>query len=113
MFDLPQTAQRLMFNRPRMPIIEFPVVTRPKGGPSTSKWAALRPEARWVNAVEKLNSKQADLEQRTVMTVGTPDSGSAVEKVSLALKQRAVAARAAAWAGRLEAAQPTHGTRGK
>jgi hypothetical protein len=56
----------------------------------------------WVNAVEKLNSKQADLKQRTAMTVRTPDWGSAVEKVSIALKQQAVAARAATWARTVE-----------
>ena len=36
------------------------------------------------------------------MTVRTPDWGSAVEKVSIALKQQAVAARAAALARALE-----------
>jgi hypothetical protein len=96
----PQTAQRLMFNRPRMPIIHLPVVTQPKaidlqmGRPAAGSG--------WVNAVEKLNSKQADLKQRTAMTVRTPDWGSAVEKVSIALKQQAVAARAAALARALE-----------
>ena len=96
----PQTAQRLMFNRPRMPIIHLPVVTRPKaidlqmGRPAAGSG--------WVNAVEKLNSKQADLKQRTAMTVRTPDWGSAVEKVSIALKQQAVSARAAAWARTVE-----------
>ena len=78
----PQTAQRLMFNRPRMPIIHLPVVTQPKaidlqmGRPAAGSG--------WVNAVEKLNSKQADLKQRTAMTVRTPDWGSAVEKLSIA-----------------------------
>jgi hypothetical protein len=95
----PQTAHRLMFNRPRMPIIHLPVVTLPKaidlqmGRPAAGSG--------WVNAVEKLNSKQADLKQRTAMTVRT-DWGSAVEKVSIALKQQAVAARAAAWARTVE-----------
>ena len=55
-----------------------------------------------MNAVEKLNSKQGDLKERTAMTVRPPDWGSAVEKVSIALKQQAVAARAAAWARTVE-----------
>ena len=53
----PQTAQRLMFNRPRMPIIHLPVVTRPKAIDLQMGRPAARSE--WVNAVEKLNSKQA------------------------------------------------------
>ena len=102
----PQTAQRLMFNRPRMPIIHLPVVTRPKaidlqmGRPATGSG--------WVNAVEKLNSKQADLKQRTAMTVRTPDWGSAVEKVSIALKQQAVAAKAEALARTVEKLRSRH-----
>src|SRR5207342_1152321 len=96
----PQTAQRLMFNRLRMPIIHLPVVTQPKaidlqmGRPAAGSG--------WVNAVEKLNSKQADLKQRTAMTVRTPDWGSVVEKLSTALKQQAGAARAAALARAVE-----------
>jgi hypothetical protein len=94
----PQTAQRLMFNRPRMPIIHLPVVTRPKAPAIDLQMGRPAAGSGWVNAVEKLNSKQADLKQRTAMTVRTPDWGSAVEKVSIALKQQAVAARAATWA---------------
>jgi hypothetical protein len=95
----PQTAQRLMFNRPRMPIIHLPVVTRPKAPAVDLQMGRPAAGSGWVNAVEKLNSKQADLKQRTVRT---PDWGSAVEKVSIALKQQAVAARAAAWARTVE-----------
>ena len=98
----PQTAQRLMFNRPRMPIIHLPVVTRPKAPAIDLQMGRPAAGSGWVNAVEKLNSKQADLKQRTAMTVRTPDWGSAVEKVSIALKQQAVAARAAALARALE-----------
>ncbi|MGA7529364.1 MAG: hypothetical protein WBW11_19340 [Pseudolabrys sp.] len=98
----PQTAQRLMFNRPRMPIIHLPVVTRPKAPAIDLQMGRPAAGSGWVNAVEKLNSKQADLKQRTAMTVRTPDRGSAVEKVSIALKQQAVAARAAAWARTVE-----------
>ena len=98
----PQTAQRLMFNRPRMPIIHLPVVTRPKAPAIDLQMGRPAAGSGWVNAVEKLNSKQADLKQRTAMTVRTPDWGSAVEKVSIALKQQAVAARAAAWARTVE-----------
>jgi hypothetical protein len=102
----PQTAQRLMFNRPRMPIIHLPVVTQPKaidlqmGRPAAGSG--------WVNAVEKLNSKQADLKQRTAMTVRTPDWGSAVEKLSIRLKQQAVAARAEALARTVEKLRSRH-----
>ena len=91
----PQTAHRLMFNRPRMPIIHLPVVTLPKaidlqmGRPAAGSG--------WVNAVEKLNSKQADLKPRTAMTVRTPDWGSAVEKVSIALLRRSAAAGLFYW----------------
>jgi len=98
----PQTAQRLMFNRPRMPIIHLPVVTRPKAPAIDLQMGRPAAGSGWVNAVEKLNSKQADLKQRTAMTVRTPDWGSAVEKVSIALKQQAVSARAAAWARTVE-----------
>ena len=98
----PQTAQRLMFNRPRMPIIHLPVVTRPKAPATDLQMGRPAAGSGWVNAVEKLNSKQADLKQRTAMTVRTPDWGSAVEKVSIALKQQAVAARAATWARTVE-----------
>jgi len=104
----PQTAQRLMFNRPRMPIIHLPVVTRPKAPAIDLQMGRPAAGSGWVNAVEKLNSKQADLKQRTAMTVRTPDWGSAVEKVSIALKQQAVAARAAAWARTVEKLRSRH-----
>ena len=70
--------------------------------------AALAAPSGWVNAVEKLNSKQADLKQRTAMTVRTPDLGSAVEKVSIRLKQQAVAARAEALARTVEKLRSRH-----
>jgi hypothetical protein len=85
-----------------MPIIHLPVVTRPKAPAIDLQMGRPAAGSGWVNAVEKLNSKQADLKQRTAMTVRTPDWGSAVEKVSIALKQQAVAARAAAWARTVE-----------
>jgi hypothetical protein len=71
----PQTAQRLMFNRPRMPIIHLPVVTRPKAPAIDLQMGRPAAGSGWVNAVEKLNSKQADLKQRTAMTVRTPGLG--------------------------------------
>jgi hypothetical protein len=98
----PQTAQRLMFNRPRMPITHLPVVTRPKAPAIDLQMGRPAAGSGWVNAVEKLNSKQADLKQRTAMTVRTSDWGSAVEKVSIALKEQASAARASAWAKTVE-----------
>ena len=104
----PQTAQRLMFNRPRMPIIHLPVVTRPKAPAIDLQMGRPAAGSGWVNAVEKLNSKQADLKQRTAMTVRTPDLGSAVEKVSIRLKQQAVAARAEALARTVEKLRSLH-----
>ena len=63
-----QTAQRLMFNRPRVPITNLPVVIPPKApviDPQTGRPAA---QSAWANAVEKVNSKQAELKQRAAAT---------------------------------------------
>jgi hypothetical protein len=64
---------------------------------STSPHPPLSHRELWQRSPE-----QADLKQRTAMTVRTPDWGSVVEKLSTALKQQAGAARAAALARALE-----------
>jgi hypothetical protein len=89
------TAQRLMLNRVRITITNLPVVI-PRKAPAIDLQNG-RPAAQsaWASAIEKVNSKQADLKQRAAATT---DWGSAVEKLSIALKQQAVAARATAWA---------------
>jgi hypothetical protein len=52
-----------------------------------------------MSDIEKVNSKQADLKQRTASTT---DWGSVVEKLSIVLKQQAGAARAEALARAVE-----------
>jgi hypothetical protein len=69
-----QIAQRLMFSRARMPIINLPAVTHPEA-------PAIKPpmgRVAWATAVEKLSSRQT------------------------ALKERAAAARTSAWANAVE-----------
>jgi hypothetical protein len=93
------TAQRLMLNRVRMPITNLPVViprTAPATAPQNGRSAA---QSAWTSAIEKVNSKQADLKQRAAATT---DWGSVVEKLSIALKQQAGAARAEALARTVE-----------
>ena len=101
----PQTAQRLMFNRPRMPIIHLPVVTRPKAPAIDLQMGRPAAGSGWVNAVEKLNSKQAELKQRAAATT---EWGSVVEKLSIRLKQQAVAAKAEALARTVEELRSRH-----
>ena len=93
------TAQRLMLNRARVPITNLPVVI-PRKAPVIDLHNG-RPTAQsaWAKSVEKVNSKQADLKQRTAATT---DWGSVVEKLSTVLKQQAGAARAEALARAVE-----------
>jgi hypothetical protein len=88
-----------MFNRPRMPIINLPLVITPSEAPAI-KLQMGRREARsaWVDAVESLNNRQAALKERAEAAARTPDWGSAVGKLSVALKEQAAAARASSWA---------------
>jgi hypothetical protein len=90
------TAQRLTFNRERVPITNLPVVI-PRNSPAID-W---RPTAQsaWAKSIEKVNSKQADLKRRAAATT---DWGSVVEKLGTVLKQQAEAARAEALARAVE-----------
>ena len=93
------TAQRLMLNRVRMPITNLPVVIPRKApviGLQNGRPAA---QSAWASAIEKVNSKQAELKQRAAATINW---GSVVEKLSIALKQQAGAARAKALARTVE-----------
>ena len=93
------TAQRLMLNRVRMPITNLPVVI-PRNAPVIGLQNG-RPAAQsaWASAIEKVNSKQAELKQRAAATINW---GSVVEKLCIALKQQAGGARAEALARAVE-----------
>jgi len=63
------TAQRLMLNRVRMPSTNLPVViprTAPVIGLRNGRPAA---QSAWASAIEKVNSKQAELKQRAAATI--------------------------------------------
>jgi hypothetical protein len=98
-----QIAQRLMLNRVRMPIINLPVVITPTDPPATQLQMGRRaaPNAR-VNAIDKVNIPQAALKEQAAEAEKTPDWGSAVEKLSVALKAQATAVRASNWARTVE-----------
>ena len=93
------TAQRLMLTRAQVPITNLPVVIPCK--PPVIDLHNGRPTAQstWAKSIEKVNSKQAELMQRAAATT---DWGSAIEKLSAALKQQAGAARAEALARAVE-----------
>jgi hypothetical protein len=77
----------------------LPVVIPPKApviDPHNGRPAA---QSAWAKSIEKVNCKQADLEQRAA---ATRDWSSVVEKLSTALKQQAGAARAEALAKAVE-----------
>jgi hypothetical protein len=92
------TAQRLMLNRVRVPISNLPVVI-PRKAPAIDLNGRAAAQSAWTSANEKVKSKQAELKQRAAATT---DWGSVVEKLSIALKQQAVAARAEALARTVE-----------
>jgi hypothetical protein len=86
-------AKRLMLNRSRVPTTNLPTVIPPKApviDPHNGRPAA---QSAWAKSIEKVNKKQAELKLRAA---ATRDWGSVVEKVSVALKQQAGAARAEA-----------------
>jgi DNA-binding helix-hairpin-helix protein with protein kinase domain len=56
-------------------------------------------QSAWAKSIEKVNNKQAELKQRAAATT---EWGSVVEKLSIRLKQQAVAARAEALARTVE-----------
>ena len=99
------TAKRLMLNRVRMPITNLPVVIPPKApviDPHNGRPAA---QSAWAKSIEKVNNKQAELKQRAAAAT---DWASVVEKLSIRLKQQAVAARAEALARTVEELRSRH-----
>ena len=93
------TAKRLILNRSRVPITNLPVVIPPKApviDPHNGRPAA---QSAWAKSIEKVNNKQAELKQRAAAAT---DWASVVEKLSIRLKQQAVAARAEALARTVE-----------
>ena len=98
------TAKRLMLNRPRVPITHLPVVIPPKA-PVIDQHNGHAAQSAWAKSIEKVNNKQAELKQRAAATT---EWGSVVEKLSIRLKQQAVAARAEALARTLEKLRCRH-----
>jgi hypothetical protein len=87
-----------MLNRARVPITNLPVII-PRKAPVIDLHNGRPTQSAWTKSIEKVNTKQADLEQRAA---ATRDWGSVVEKLSTALKQQAGAARAEALARAVE-----------
>ena len=65
----------------------------------------LAAQSAWAKSIEKVNNKQAELKQRKAATT---EWGSVVEKLSVRLKQQAVAARAEALARTVEKLRSLH-----
>jgi hypothetical protein len=98
------TAQRLTLNRARVPITNLPVVIPPKA-PVIDPHNGPAAQSAWTKSIEKVNNKQAELKQRAAATT---EWGSVVEKLSIRLKQQAVAARAEALARTVEKLRSLH-----
>ena len=62
-------------------------------------------QSAWAKSIEKVNNKQAELKQREAATT---EWGSVVEKLSVRLKQQAVAARTEALARTVEKLRSLH-----
>ncbi len=86
------TAKRLILNRSWVPITNLPVVIPPKA-PVIDPHNGPAAQSAWAKSIEKVNHKHAELKQRAAATT---EWGSVVEKLSIRLKQQAVAARAEA-----------------
>ena len=84
-----------MLNRVRVPITNLPVVIPPKAPVIDPHNGRPTAQSAWAKSIEKVNNKQAELKQRAAATT---EWGSVVEKLSIRLKQQAVAARAEALA---------------
>jgi hypothetical protein len=93
-----------MLNRPRVPITNLPVVIPPKA-PVIDPHNGPAAQSAWAKSIEKVNNKQAELKQRAAATT---EWGSVVEKLSIRLKQQAVAARAEALARTVEKLRSLH-----
>ena len=94
----PQVARRLVICRAKMPVVDPLVPSAAPEAPTTNLQTGQQAAGSVLpNAVEKLHSTQAALEDQDVT-----DWLPTVEKLSMALKERAVAARASAWAKTVE-----------
>ena len=93
----PQVARRLVICRAKMPVVDALVPSAVSEAPTTNLQTGQQAAGVLPNAVEKLHSTQAALEDQDVT-----DWLPTVEKLSMALKERAVAARASAWAKTVE-----------
>ena len=93
----PQVARRLVICRAKMPVVDPLVPSAVSEAPTTNLQTGQQAAGVLPNAVEKLHSTQAALEDQDVT-----DWLPTVEKLSMALKERAVAARASAWAKTVE-----------
>jgi len=93
-----QVARRLVICRAKMPVVD-PLVPPSAPEASASKLQSGRPAAGNPSptAVEKLHSTQAAVEEEEAA-----DWTPTVERLTKALKERAVAARASAWAKTVE-----------
>ena len=93
----PQVARRLVICRAKMPVVDPLVPSAVSEAPTTNLQTGQQAAGVLPNAVEKLHSTQAALEDQDVT-----DWLPTVAKLSMALKERAVAARASAWAKTVE-----------
>ena len=94
----PQVARRLVICRAKMPVVDPLVPSAAPEAPTTNLQTGQQAAGRVLPiVVEKLHSTQAALENQDVT-----DWLPTVEKLSMALKERAVAARASAWAKTVE-----------
>ena len=78
-------------------VTKAPVIDPHNGRPAA--------QSAWAKTIEKVNNKQAELKQRAAATT---EWGSVVEKLSIRLKQQAVAARAEALARTVEKLRSLH-----
>jgi hypothetical protein len=88
-----------------VPITNLPVVIPPKAPVIDPHKGRLAAQSAWAKSIEKVNNKQAELKQREAATT---EWGSVVEKLSIRLKQQAVAARAEALARTVEKLRSRH-----
>ena len=92
----PQVARRLVICRAKMPVVD-PLVPSTASEASASNIQTQAVGSTLPNAVEKVLSTQAALDEEEAA-----DWRPTVERLTKALKQRAVASRASAWAKTVE-----------
>jgi len=93
----PQVARRLVICRAKMPVVDPLVPSAVSEAPTTNLQTGQQAAGVLPNAVEKLHSTQAAVEEAEAA-----DWTPTVERLTKALKERAVAARASAWAKTVE-----------